>query len=162
MEFVSVLLVILILAAIVACAVGIWALREFGLASRSMRELADDAKVRAVPLLEKADVTVDAVNAELLRVDMLVTQFEDAARQVSRATQTISEVANAPERIAGGLADKVRTWRGRKRPERVERDGVIIYDEPPEAGAEDGEASVYVVEEEQLASEDQWQQTESP
>ena len=157
MEVVTVLLVILVITAIVTCLVGIWALREFAFASRSVRVLAEDTRVRIAPLLDKADITVDALNAELLRVDVLVTQFEDAARQVSGATATIQELANAPERIAGGIADRMRTWRGRRRDAQLGTDQAPTrYDESISAdGLPAAEADS--VQHKQSASEDPWQ-----
>jgi hypothetical protein len=155
-ELLTVLLVILVLAAIVACIAGVWAFREVGSAARSVKLLADDTGERLVPLIEKMDVTVDAVNAELLRVDMLVTQFEDAAQHVTKASTTISDIANAPERIAGGVADRVRAWRGRKRPDRQEETDSTLYAEP------DVELDIDIdtVEQDEYPTEDPWQQTE--
>jgi polyphosphate kinase len=37
----------------------------------------EDVRERAVPLLEKVVVTVDAVNAESLRIEGIVSRFED-------------------------------------------------------------------------------------
>lgn len=156
MELLTVLLVILVVAAIVVCAVCIWAFREVGVAARSVRSLADDTKRRLVPLIEKTDVTVDAVNAELLRVDMLVTQFEDAARQVTKTSSMISDIANAPERIAGGVADRVRAWRGRKRTTGTHGSTEPVYED---LDLIDQSLSDDVVEEPVHVTEDQWQQT---
>lgn len=160
MEVVTVLLVILVIAAIVTCVVGIWALREFGSASRSVRALADDTRVRIVPLLDKSDVTVDALNAELLRVDVLVTQFEDAARQVSGATVAIQELANAPERIAGGIADRVRTWRGRRRDAQSDLDDAPTRNDESISADEVTAVEAETAEHNQSVSEDPWQQIE--
>lgn len=156
MDLITVLLVVLIIAATVACIVGVWALREVAFAARSVRMLSDDTHLRFVPLLDKADVTVDAVNAELLRVDILVTRFEDAADRVSQTATTLHEIANAPERIAGGIAEKVRSWRGRKG-----TPGSTPASTPnalPETTDEATAIAVAGMNDDQLASEDQWQQ----
>jgi len=68
-----------------------------------------------MPLLDKVDVSVDALNAELLRIDAIVTQFEEISERVESTTRTVQDVANAPVEIVTDLADRVRrAWRGRK------------------------------------------------
>ncbi len=107
-----------IVVALIAVALGfaIWALREMGLAARSMRELSEDTHTRLVPLLEKADVTVDAINAELLRIDGIITTFEDSAERVSSASGTISGIVSAPADIVNDVATRVRSaWKDRRR-----------------------------------------------
>ena len=100
----------------VALGFAIWALREMGLAARSMRELSEDTHTRLVPLLDKADVTVDAVNAELLRIDGIITTFEDSAERVSSASGTISGIVSAPAEIVNDVATRVRSaWKDRHR-----------------------------------------------
>lgn len=109
------LLGVLLVAASALCGVGIWALIESVKTARSVRQLSDDMDARLVPLLDKADVTVDAMNAELLRVDQILTQFEEVSDRVSSTTRTVQEVANAPSEIYNDLADRVRrAWKGRK------------------------------------------------
>jgi hypothetical protein len=112
---VTVLLGVLIVAAIALVGVAIWTCVELVRTARSMRTLADDTDVRLVPLLEKADVTVDALNAELLRVDAIVTRFEDISGRVESTTRTVQEVANAPGEIVNELAGRMRrAWSARK------------------------------------------------
>jgi hypothetical protein len=114
---VTVLLGVLIVAAIGLCGTGIWAFIEGVKTARSMRVLTDDLDSRVVPLLDKADVTVDAINAELLRVDGIVTRFEDVAERVESTTRTVQEVANAPAEIVNDIADRVRrAWKTRHTP----------------------------------------------
>jgi len=111
------LLIALLLVATALCAVGIWALVEFVKTARSIRTLADDVDVRAVPLLDKADVTVDALNAELWRIDGIVTRVEEVTERVDNTTRTVQEVANAPAEIVNDLAGRVRrAWKTRGRP----------------------------------------------
>jgi hypothetical protein len=82
---------------------------------RSVRVLADDIDARAVPLLDKADVTVDALNAELLRIDAIVTRFEEISDRVESTSRTVQDVANAPVEIVTDFADRMRrAWHGRK------------------------------------------------
>jgi len=104
----SVLTAALLLTAIALCATGIWALVRVGAASRSVQILADDLEERLVPLLDKADVTVDAMNAELLRVDMIVTQVEDVSERVASASNAVHTIVNAPVGAVNELSERLR------------------------------------------------------
>jgi hypothetical protein len=105
---VTYLLIGLLGAAIVLCGVAVWALIEFVKTARSTRLLADDSRVRLIPLLEKADVTVDAINAELYRIDGIITRFESAGERVDAASGTISDIVNTPGELVNEFAGRVR------------------------------------------------------
>jgi hypothetical protein len=112
---VTVLLSVLIVVAAVLCAVGIWALIEGVKTARSVRTLSDDLDARVVPLLEKTDIAVDAINAELLRIDTIVTRFEEISDRVDETSRTVQGVANAPVEIVTDFADRMRrAWKSRK------------------------------------------------
>ena len=104
----SALTTILILAAIVLCAVGIYAVVRLAAAADSVKRLSDDLEERLPPILEKADVTVDAVNAELLRLDLIVTQVEEVTEAVSSATSAVHTIVNAPYEVANELGERLR------------------------------------------------------
>jgi len=113
---VTALTIVLLIAATAACIALIWATRELVLTSRSLRALTDDTRVRLVPMLDKADITIDATNAELLRIDGAITRFEEASVRVSAASGTLAEIVQAPEKIVTGVAEKMRrAWKDRKR-----------------------------------------------
>lgn len=116
MDPVTVLLVLLLAVASALCGVGIWALTEFVKTARSVRELSDSTNQRLTPLLDKVDITVDAVNAELLRLDEIITRFDDASAKMSSASGTISDIVNAPADLLNDFADRVRkAWKERRR-----------------------------------------------
>lgn len=111
----EVILTIVLVVAGLACSAVVWACLEAVKTMQSVRVLSDDARTRLVPLLEKADVTVDAVNAELLRVDAIITRFEEAGERVSSASGTIHGIVNAPTELVNEMALRVRkAWRGRR------------------------------------------------
>jgi len=119
------LLAVLLVVASAACGVGIWALIESVKTTRSIKVLADDLDARLVPLLDKADVTVDAMNAELLRIDQIVSRVEEVTDRVSDTSRAVQEVANAPAEIVNELAVRVRrAWKTRKQPHRPQADGL--------------------------------------
>lgn len=112
----DILLVVLLSVAVVVCVFAIWALREMVATARSVRLLSDDTRERLVPLLDKVDVTVDAANVELLRVDAIITQVETASARVSHASDTLSNVVSAPGEIVNDVATRVRrAWKDRRR-----------------------------------------------
>jgi uncharacterized protein YoxC len=127
------LLAVLLVFASALCGVAIWALTEFVKTSRSAKQLADDLDTRLVPLLDKADVTVDAMNAELLRIDQIVTRVEEVTDRVSDTSRAVQEVANAPAEMVNDLADRVRrAWKTRKQPRPQETDVPSPEDEDVE------------------------------
>lgn len=114
MDLANVLLVTLLVAACAVCVVALWALRESVRTMRSVTALADETRERLNPVLEKADVTIDAVNAEILRIDGVITRFEEASERVSSASGTISGIVHAPAGIVNDMALRVRrAWKER-------------------------------------------------
>jgi hypothetical protein len=102
------LAVIALAAAIALCGVGVWAAIEMARAARSTRQLTDDLDQRLVPLSEKLDVTVDAFNAELLRVDLIVDQLEGAVDRFTGTADTVREVVDAPIHLVNEVAERFR------------------------------------------------------
>lgn len=109
------LLIVLLVAASAACGFVIWAVTELVATLRSTRKLADDLDASLMPLLGKTDVTIDAINIELLRIDEIVTRVEEVTDRVSSTSRTVQEVANAPAEIVNEIAGRVRNaFRARK------------------------------------------------
>ncbi|MDR1775385.1 MAG: DUF948 domain-containing protein [Actinomycetes bacterium] len=75
---------------------------------RTVAELRDST----VPIVNKLNVTVDAVNAELLRLDSIIDQVEAAGHKVTSATEAVGNVVQTPVDIVSGIADKLRhNWK---------------------------------------------------
>lgn len=85
----------------------LYAIRVLVLATGRMQAAVEEVRERLVPLLDKADVTVDAVNAELLRIDAIVSQAEEVGDAVSTASgfirSPVNSAANGIARIARAL-----------------------------------------------------------
>jgi hypothetical protein len=62
-----------------------------------------EVRDKLVPLLDKADVTVDALNAELLRVDGIMTDIEGVSGAVSSAT----DIIRTPVGVVTSLGSKL-------------------------------------------------------
>lgn len=115
MSPVEILAIVLIALASVVCVLAIRALQVVTRTARSLEAVLRD---QVVPLLAKADVTVDAVNAEILRIDAIITSVEETSSRVSSASGTIHDIVTAPVEIVSGVADRVRrAWKDRHREE---------------------------------------------
>lgn len=95
---------------VVAIVLSLVALYGVVVAVRAVRDIqaaVEDVRVRIVPLLDKADVTIDAVNAELLRLDAIVSQAEGVTEAVSTASDFIRSPVNT---AAQGVARVIRSF----------------------------------------------------
>lgn len=90
-----------------AAGYGVWVVVN---AASKLTTAVEDVRVRLVPLIEKADITVDAVNAELLRIDAIVSQAEEVGEAVSNASDFIRSPVNT---AAQKLARMARSFRNR-------------------------------------------------
>lgn len=97
----------LTVAALVLTFVALYALVVIVRAVRGIQHAVEEVRVRLVPLLEKADVTIDAANAELLRLDAIVTQAEEVGDAVSTASDFIRSPVNT---AAQGVARVLRSF----------------------------------------------------
>lgn len=75
---------------------------------RSVRKLSDDMQTRLVPLIEKANVTVDALNAELFRIDGIVTQIEQVSDRVSSTTNAVQDAVHGPMEAVSNMGARLR------------------------------------------------------
>jgi len=71
-----------------------------------------------VPILNKAQTTVDGVNLELTRVDEIMQTAVGATKGAERTVQTVSSAVTAPVRkltgLAAGAREAVATLRARR------------------------------------------------
>jgi hypothetical protein len=101
-----------LVAALVVSVIAVYALIESIRTMRLMREFIDDTSSRLNPLIEKADVAVDAMNAELLRVDGIVTTIEEVSDRVGDTTRTVHAVTTAPREVANAMGPRLReAWK---------------------------------------------------
>ena len=108
MDTVSVLVVIALLAATAVCIVAIFALVETIKTMRSTRVFVEETGGQLGPLIEKVDVTVDAVNAELMRIDAIVTTFEDVSDKVSTTSSAVQSAVSAPVDAVNAVGGRLR------------------------------------------------------
>lgn len=108
MDIADALGIALTIVTIVLVLAGLYAVRVLVVAVRNLTAAAEEVRSRLVPLLDKADVTVDAVNAELLRVDAIVTQAEEVGDAVSNASEFIRSPVNRAAQTVARLARSFR------------------------------------------------------
>lgn len=104
----SVLLPVLYVALIALCGTAIWALFVLVGTARSTETLVRDLDAQLMPLIAKAEVTVDALNIEIERVDGIVTQLEEVSDRVTSTTRAASELVSAPAAAVAGMGGSVR------------------------------------------------------
>lgn len=80
-------------------------------ATKTMTEIRETT----LPIVSKAEVTIDALNAEMLRVDGIITSLEQTSEKVATASETVTGLMNAPVEIVSGVTDRVLSmWRQKK------------------------------------------------
>lgn len=60
------------------------------------------------PLLDRAHLTFDAVNLELMRLDQILEDASEISKTAARATNTLEAATQAPLTIVNSLSDKIK------------------------------------------------------
>jgi len=80
-------------------------------AERAITEL----RTSVVPILNKADESMDALNVQLGRLDNIMSDFENTTQKVAHTAETASGIVQTPVDFVAGVADKLmRGWRVRR------------------------------------------------
>lgn len=106
----AVLGIVLDVALIVLCGVVVWGIVEIVGAARSMRRFSEDLNGQLPPLIDRANTTLDNVNAELARMDGVVTQLEEVSDRVNSTTRVAQGIVEAPAAAVSGIAEGVRSF----------------------------------------------------
>jgi uncharacterized protein YoxC len=106
-------------AALVVLGLAGWAMVWLGRASRSATRLLDDVGERAPALIEKADLTLDGINAELVRVDEIVNRVHDVSEAIGSTTDAaqslVGSVGSRVTNVGAGIGAFVRTLAGSRK-----------------------------------------------
>jgi uncharacterized protein YoxC len=74
-----------------------------------------ELRTSVVPILDKADVSVDALNAQLIRLDNIMAGVEQTQKKVSHTADAASNIVQTPVDLVSGFTDKLRRgWRERR------------------------------------------------
>lgn len=84
------------------------------LAEQAEEELTPTLK-RIDPLVDRAELTVDTINLELLRVDSILEDVEQVTDVAGKTADTVNAVTAAPTEAVVSLVDRVRGALGSKR-----------------------------------------------
>jgi methyl-accepting chemotaxis protein len=106
----TVLRVVLYIGLIVLAGVALWGIREIVGSARSVRRLADELHATLPGLIERADKTLAAVNAELVRVNGVVTQIEEVSDRVTSTTRAAQEMVEGPAAAMANIAQGARRF----------------------------------------------------
>ena len=106
----AVLRVLMYVLLIALAGYGIWGVREVVSTARSLRRLSDEMSEKLPPLIERADATLVSVNAEIVRVNGVVSQFEEVSNRVSHTARAAQEIAEAPVAAVSGIAEGARKF----------------------------------------------------
>lgn len=119
MDILNILLPIIYI--MVGCAL-VWLLIELSLAVRKTKKVVVDLKdqldptlanvekitTEIPPMMEHLQLTIDAANLEVLRVDEILSDVADMTNAANKAIGTVDAVANAPVELVNALASKIR------------------------------------------------------
>jgi hypothetical protein len=106
----GVLRVVLYLVGIALAGAGVWAVVELVGTARSVKSLTDELGSTLPPLIERANLTLDNMNAELARMDGVVTQLEEVSDRVNSTTRAAQEIVEAPAAAVSGLGAGMRAF----------------------------------------------------
>jgi len=95
--------VLAIFLAVVGLAIG-YAFWRLGLLFSQLRTTVQHTEVEVLPVITKTGVTLDHVNTELDKVDVMTDSAVDAVTAIDRAVRAVSTVVTAPIEALAGLA----------------------------------------------------------
>jgi len=112
MDIEAVLRIVLYTVLISLGGVSIWAVREVVISFRSTRRFYDQMHATVPGLIVRADETLAAVNAELIRVNGVVTQLEEVSDAVSGTARAAQEMVEGPVAVVTNVAEGARRFLG--------------------------------------------------
>jgi len=104
-EAVDVVLIIFLIVVGLAVAYAFWRL---GVLFSQLRSTVQHTEEEVLPVINKTGGTLDRVNKELDKVDVMTDSAVDAVTAVDRAVRAVSAVVTAPVQALAGLAAAIR------------------------------------------------------
>ena len=95
--------VLAIFLVVVGLAIG-YAFWRLGLLFSQLRTTVQHTEVEVLPVITKTGVTLDHVNTELDKVDVMTDSAVDAVSAIDRAVRAVSAIVTAPIEALAGLA----------------------------------------------------------
>ena len=104
-EALDVVLIIFLIVVGLAIAYAFWRL---GVLFSQLRTTVEHTEAEVLPVVSKTGGTLDRVNRELDKVDVMTDSAVEAVTAVDRAVRVVSTVVTAPIQVLAGLAAAVR------------------------------------------------------
>ena len=95
--------VLAIFLVVVGLAIG-YAFWRLGLLFSQLRTTVQHTEVEVLPVINKTGVTLDHVNTELDKIDVMTDSAVDAVSAIDRAVRAVSAIVTAPIEALAGLA----------------------------------------------------------
>lgn len=110
MDATAYLPIVLYVTVIVVLVIVGWGVVRIVAAATSAQRLADQLYATVPGFIERADATLVTVNAELVRVNGVVSQLEEVSDRVTSTTRAAQEIVEAPAAAVSGLANGARKF----------------------------------------------------
>lgn len=86
----------------------VWLVVELALTVRSGRKTLDKINTEIDPMMNRVNLTLDAANLEILRVDAILEDVSQITDTMANATTTVDKLAQAPVSAVSNVTDRVR------------------------------------------------------
>ena len=148
---------VLVILGIVALVFLIIILYRTSVTMKSVQNIAADAEkevapalTKVNPMVDKAELMLDTVNLEMLRVDAILEDVEQITDVAGKAATTVDAVTSAPADAVTSIVDRIRGSIGSKRSNKVKQERLVY----PIGGAREGDEQP-VTEEQTTPADDE-------
>ena len=148
---------VLVILGIVALVFLIIILYRASVTMKSVQNIAADAEkevapalTKVNPMVDKAELMLDTVNLEMLRVDAILEDVEQITDVAGKAATTVDAVTSAPADAVTSIVDRIRGSIGSKRSNKVKQERLVY----PIGGAPEGEEQAAASEQPQTSPDD--------
>lgn len=123
---------VLVILGIVALVFLVIILYRASLTMKSVQNIAADAEkevtpalTKVNPMVDKAELMLDTVNLEMLRVDAILEDVEQITDVAGKAATTVDAVTSAPADAVTSIVDRIRGSIGSKRSNKVKQERLV-------------------------------------
>lgn len=123
---------VLVILGIVALVFLIIILYRASVTMKSVQNIAADAEkevapalTKVNPMVDKAELMLDTVNLEMLRVDAILEDVEQITDVAGKAATTVDAVTSAPAEAVTSIFDRIRGSLGTKRSNKVKQERLV-------------------------------------
>lgn len=148
---------VLVILGIVALVFLIIILYRASVTMKSVQNIAADAEkevapalTKVNPMVDKAELMLDTVNLEMLRVDAILEDVEQITDVAGKAATTVDAVTSAPADAVTSIVDRIRGSLGSKRSNKAKQERLVY----PVGGALEDEGQAATDEHAQASTAD--------